>query len=92
MNSLNAMSLQSEITTGRSQLAKKRKRFDELDILVSGEVIKMREIINPYQDDVTQLDVDSGSETMSSLSSHVKEMRTLMKEIDALKKALGETE
>lgn len=92
MNSLNAMNLQAEMAKARAHLAEKRKRFDELDILVSGEVINMREIINPFLDDVTKLDVESGSAVMTSLSSHVKEMRTLMKEIDKLKLALGEND
>lgn len=74
----------------RTQLAGAQREFDDLDVLVSGCIIQIRELINPYECDVTKLNVDEAFDAMERLKRNVHRMRELLDTIDTLKKALGE--
>ncbi|HON09714.1 MAG TPA: hypothetical protein PLE24_02515 [Chitinispirillaceae bacterium] len=74
----------------RTKLSSARKEFDDLDILVSGAIIQIRQLIDLYEKDVTKLNVDEASQTMERLKENVHRMRELHGQIESLKKALNE--
>ncbi len=74
----------------RTKLSSARKEFDDLDILVSGAIIQIRQLIDLYEKDVTKLNVDEASQTMERLKENVHRMSELHGQIESLKKALNE--
>lgn len=89
-DSLRSAMIAQEIAQIRSKLSAAQKEFDNLDILVSGGIIKIRQLIDPYQTDVTKLDVDEAFSEIERLRENVHRMRDLLDEINNLKAALGE--
>ncbi len=82
--------LTQEITNLRTKLAAAQREFDNLDILVSGGVIRIRQLVDPYESEVTKLDVDGALEAMTQLKINVHRMRELLDTINRIKKALGQ--
>jgi hypothetical protein len=82
--------MNDEILRLRGRLAAAEKRFTELDNLASGLIINVRQMIDPYVDDVTTLRVDEAQAMMTKLHETVHEMRTVKAQISLYKEALGE--
>jgi hypothetical protein len=80
----------SEILQMRGRLATAQKEYDNLDILVSGDVIQVRQLISPYEEDCTKLPVDEAFAAMERLKKNVHRMRELLTQINKLREALGE--
>lgn len=79
-----------ELLQIRGRLSAAKSEFDNLDVLVSGGVILMRQLIDPYENNVTNLQVDQALAVMEQLRSNVHRMRELNEQISKLKEALGE--
>lgn len=89
-DSLRSAMIAHEITQIRAKLTTAQSEFDNLDILVCGGIIKIRQLIDPYQGDVTKLNVDEAFSEIERLRENVHRMRVLLDEINNLKAALGE--
>lgn len=70
-------------------LSESKKKYKRLDYDVSGLIILIRTYISPYEDDVTQLDVDKALSTVEKLKKTVEEMKELKVKIIKLEEDLG---
>ena len=74
----------------QGRLATAQKEFDNLYVLVSGDVIQVRQLIDPYESDATRSSVNEAFCAMERLKKNVHRMRELLIHINKLKEALGE--
>lgn len=79
-----------ELTMLRGHLARAERDFAELDILVDGDIILIRQMIDPYEQNKCALRVDEALAAMSRLKTNVHRMRELHEQISKLKDDLGE--
>lgn len=70
-------------------LSESKKKYKRLDYDVSGLIILIRTYLSPYEDDVTQLDVDKALSTVEKLKKTVEEMKELKVKIIKLEEDLG---
>ena len=70
-------------------LAESKKKYKKLDYDASGLIILIRTYLSPYEDDVTQLDVDKALSTVEKLKKTVEEMRELKEKIQKLEDDLA---
>jgi hypothetical protein len=82
--------MMNEILQMRGRLSTAQQEFERLDVLVSGDLMIVRQLIDPFESDVTKLEVDQAFAAMERLKDNVHRMRELKDQIDKIKKALGE--
>ena len=68
----------------KGQLAELKKKFKSLDTEASGYIILIRSLLNPYEEDVTKLEVDKSAQSMARLNSIVLEMQALKSKIQRM--------
>jgi hypothetical protein len=78
-----------EILAAKGQLAGHKKRYRDLDMEAAGLRIIVRQVLSPYEDDVTQLRVDEAAASMNRLKTVVAEMRELKAKIARIEADLG---
>ncbi|MEI7475364.1 MAG: hypothetical protein WCK67_11375 [bacterium] len=72
----------------KGQLAECRKKFKTLDTEASGLIILVRSFLNPYEEDVTKLDVEKAFHSMSRLRDVINEMKLLGTKIQKMEEDL----
>jgi hypothetical protein len=72
----------------KAKLAEYEKKFKTLDIEASGLIILIRSFLNPYEEDVTKLDVEKTFHSMSRLRDVVNEMKSLEAKIQKMEQDL----
>lgn len=73
------MSIERQKLKGDLQDAK--RRFGELDLMAQDRLIDIRNILNPYEDDLTKLDVKKAKVFMEDLVKKTEEMTSLSDKI-----------
>lgn len=68
----------------KGQLAESKKKFKSLDTEASGLIILIRSLLNPYEEDITKLEVDKAVQSMARLNSIVLEMQVLKTRIQRI--------
>ena len=68
----------------KGQLAELKKKFKSLDTEASGYIILIRSLLNPYEEDITKLEVDKSAQSMARLNSIVLEMQVLKSKIQRM--------
>jgi hypothetical protein len=68
----------------KGQLAEAKKKFKSLDTEASGLIILIRSLLNPYEEDITKLEVDKAVQSMARLNSIVLEMQALKSRIQRM--------
>lgn len=79
----------NEIILLRSKLADTKKRFEQSKIKADNYIIILREIIDPYVDDFTELDLNRAYLTLQDFITMQKEAKELKEKITKLEKALN---
>ncbi len=69
-------------------LAEHKKRESRLDSEISGRMMLIRTILNPYAEDVTKLDTESGLNEMTALHKAANELREIRAKIARLESDL----
>lgn len=72
----------------KGQLADVKKKYKNLDIEASGLILLIRNIVNPYADEVTSLKIDEAEAAMDRLQKIIHEMRELKEKIKQIEDAL----
>lgn len=65
-------------------LSESKQKLKKLDVDSSGLIVLIRMYISPYEDDLTNLDVDKGLQAMEKLHSNIAEMKELRQKIKNL--------
>jgi hypothetical protein len=78
-----------EILQLKNNLAERKQRLKNLDIKVSGLITLVRNYLNPYEDDVTQLESEKALNEMADLHNIIQEMKELKIKIHKMEKDLG---
>ena len=81
--------MRQEILAAKGQLAEDKRKLLELNTDASGLRILIRQVLSPYEDDVTQLRVTEAAALMNRLKAIVDEMRALKVKIARLEADLG---
>ncbi|MDD3013447.1 MAG: hypothetical protein PHC34_07060 [Candidatus Gastranaerophilales bacterium] len=68
----------------KGQLAEAKKKFKELDTEASGLIILIRSFLNPYEEDITKLEVEKAGTAMTRLSWIINQMKILKDKIEKL--------
>ena len=68
----------------KGQLAELKKKFKALDTEASGLIILIRSFLNPYEEDLTKLEIDKSAQAMARLNSIVLQMQTLKPKIQKM--------
>ena len=72
----------------KGQLAEARKKYKSFDTEASGLVILIRSLLNPYEEDITKLEVEKAVHSMTRLNSIVFQMQALKSKIQRMEEAL----
>jgi hypothetical protein len=79
------MSMKNEIHRLRGQLAEHEQLLKNYDMEVSGLIILIRELIDPYEEDVTRLRTGEALQNLKRLDKCVEKMKELQVKIDTIK-------
>lgn len=72
----------------KGQLAECKKKFKTLDTEASGLIILIRSFLNPYEEDITKLDVEKAFQSMTRLNTISLEMKSLKMKIQTMEEDL----
>lgn len=73
----------------KAELADTKNKFDELSILTESRLLSIRAILNPYADNVIELNIDKAKVEMGDLHKNWMELKTLSGKIKMLEEALN---
>lgn len=73
----------------RGRLAELEKRASELDIAISSDIALARTLIDPYEEDSTQLKDQEIEAVALRLCETIRQTRKILSQIRAIKKDLG---
>ena len=68
----------------KGQLAEAKSTFKRLDTEAAGLIILIRSLLNPYEDDITKLEIDKALVSINRLQTLVDELRNLKNKIAKL--------
>ena len=83
------MNLQNEILLNKARLAEMKKRFQDMEDRAESYITIIREIIDPYGGEFTELDMDKAIVMVVDFRILWVEARKLKGEIAKLEKSLG---
>jgi len=72
----------------KRQLAEARKQYKSLDTEASGLIILIRSFLNPYEEDVTKLEIEKAVHSMARLNSIILQMQALKSKIQRMEEDL----
>ncbi|GAB4327315.1 MAG: hypothetical protein Kow0037_00770 [Calditrichia bacterium] len=78
-----------EILQLKGQLADLKKKYGNMDIEASGLIIQLRTLLNPYTEDVTELNAEQIRFSAKRLADIIRQMQALKPKINQLQEALG---
>lgn len=73
----------------KGMLADAKKKFKEADLEASALVVSIRTVLNPYEEDLTLLDVDKALIMMKRLNELVSTLRELKGKIKKIEEELN---
>jgi len=68
----------------KGQLAEARKKLKALETEASGLIILIRSLLNPYEEDISKLDIDKAATAMVRLNWAVNQIRIQKNKIEKL--------
>ncbi len=77
-----------ERTHLKAKFAENKSKLKELDLKVSNLIIVIRNLIDPYEDDVTRLETENALQAVNDLYNTVEEMKELKEKIEKQKRML----
>lgn len=79
----------SERVLAKGYLAEAKKRLKEKDLEASGLLVSIRTMLNPYEDDLTKIEIEKVIIMVKKLSECIEEIKTLRLKIEKLEEELG---
>lgn len=79
----------SERVLAKGYLAEAKKRLREKDLEASGLLVSIRTMLNPYEDDLTKIEIEKVIVMAKKLGECIEEMKTLRAKIEKLEEELG---
>ncbi len=73
----------------KGQLADAEQKREEFDALATSRLLSIRNILNPYEEDITTLSIDRAKVEMDELQKNVADIKALDSKIKKLKEALN---
>jgi hypothetical protein len=80
--------MNDEVTRIRGRLAEYKQRFETLDLSAGQDIITIRNLIDPYEPDVTNIRTAEAKVVLERLHKTVTEMREMVGRIKELEEAL----
>lgn len=84
------MSMKDDRLRLQGQLAEHNRLYKNYDMEVSGLIILIRDLINPFENDVTRLKTGSALQSMKRLDKCVEKMKEIRDQIKEIEDELGE--
>ncbi|MFN7066138.1 MAG: hypothetical protein ACK4OF_08335 [Aquificaceae bacterium] len=81
--------MRHEIAALKHQLAEAKKRLRDLDLEGLGLIIAIRTALNPYEEDITKLNIDQVLVLTKRLHEVWTEMKSLREKVRRLEEDLG---
>lgn len=78
-----------EILQARGMLSEFKRKYHQLDTEASGLLILIRTLLNPWESDITNLQIDKASSSMNRLNILQEELTSLKKKIKELEESIG---
>lgn len=78
----------SERVLAKGYLAEAKKRLREKDLEASGLLVSIRTMLNPYEDDLTKIEIEKVFVMTKKLSECIEEMKALRAKIEKLEEEL----
>lgn len=75
----------------KGQLAELKENYNTLKFEAQGLLILLRNLLNPFEPDLTKLQAEIIENNADRLKTVVQKMREIKAQMEALQKALGET-
>ena len=79
----------SEIMMLRGKIAELKRKKRDLELEGAGLVTLIRNILNPYEEDISYLDTDEGLPSFKRLNTIVQELKSLKEKIKRLERDLN---
>ncbi|MDI1471918.1 hypothetical protein THER_1656 [Thermodesulfovibrio sp. N1] len=79
----------SERVMLKGYLADARKRYREKDLEASGLLVAIRNLLNPYEEDMTLIDSEKALIMMQRLNECISDMKELKEKIAKLERELN---
>lgn len=79
----------SERVLAKGYLADAKRRFKEKDLEASGLLVSIRSLLNPYEDDLTRIDIEKIMVMAKRLNKCIEEMKALKIKIEKLEADLS---
>jgi len=73
----------------KGQLADLKQKYQQLQLEVSGLIIQIRTMLNPFEEDVTRLPVEEIAVAAQRLKEIILEIRSIQEKIKKLEDAIG---
>lgn len=74
----------NEKILAKGYLADAKKRFREKDLESQGLLVSIRTLLNPYEDDLTRIDIEKVIVMTKRLKECIEELKTLKAKIEKL--------
>lgn len=81
--------MRDEILKYRGMLAELERNNAELDVIVTADIATARNMLNPFEDDVTKIDADKIVAVAKRLQDNIVTMRANKKRIAEIKEMLA---
>lgn len=78
----------SERVLIKGYLAEAKKRLREKDLEASGLLVSIRTLLNPYEDDLTKIEIEKVIVMAKKLSECIEEIKALIAKIEKLEEEL----
>lgn len=81
--------MNTERLLAQGKLAELKKKFKDKDLSASALLTTARTLLNPYEEDLTLIDIDKALVTVKLLQKTISEMKELKEQIRHLEEALN---
>ncbi len=78
-----------EILQAKGMLAELKRKYNQLDLEACGLITLIRTLLNPWESDITKLQIDKASSSMNRLKILQEELTSLKRKIKELEESLG---
>jgi hypothetical protein len=81
--------MSSEMLAMRGRLAEMERKYNDLDITVSADISAARGLLDPYEEDITNLRIAEAKAIVDRLFATIEEMKMLARRITMIKRDIG---
>lgn len=78
-----------EVLQAKGMLAELKRKYNQLDLEASGLITLIRTLLNPWESDITKLQIDKASYLMNRLKVIHEDLTSFKAKIKDLEESLG---